>query len=116
MTALPFLRLIRTRYSAAKPQRLLLTGIWRQARKAFPRRSRAETREAGTLPFRTARNKRTGPPFSHQPEDRVNEQARLYGFLSERQANPARNCEKRAPLAENMKRARSLAPRIIGDP
>ncbi|AUW41692.1 hypothetical protein CUJ84_Chr001295 [Rhizobium leguminosarum] len=28
----------------------------------------------------------TGPPFSHQPEDRVNEQGGLYGFFAERQA------------------------------
>ncbi|PDS65378.1 hypothetical protein CO653_13385 [Rhizobium anhuiense] len=47
-----FLAFGSTRYSAAKPQRLLLIGR-AQARKRFPRRSRAETREAGTLPFRT---------------------------------------------------------------
>jgi len=75
-----------TRALAAKPQRLLLRGRNRKQESVKPRRSRAETREAGTLPFRTISPSETGPPFSHQPEDRVCEQGGLYGFLKERQA------------------------------
>nr|KPN28237.1 hypothetical protein KS05_07955 [Rhizobium brockwellii] len=79
-----FLAFGSTRYSAAKPQRLLLIGRT-QARK------RSETVESGDTGGWNASvpndfPEETGPPFSHQPEDRVNEQGGLYGFFRQRQA------------------------------
>ncbi len=80
-----FLALIVTRYSAAKPQRLFYWLQDSRQESVVSRRSRAETREAGSLWILTGFITETGPPFSHQPEDRVLRTARLYGFLARKQ-------------------------------
>ena len=64
---------------------LLAAGMGQaQARKAVvSRRSRAETREAGTLFVPTAAHA-TYPPFSHQPEDQVFRTRRLIRIFGDK--------------------------------